>query len=96
MMADTICDTCVRVREGLCDGEKELTACQYYKGMTNFDKYFRFTSAERLSEFLAERLFTMFSFCSVVQNNQNPGFCDLDCKKCVAEWLKQEVGNDTL
>lgn len=96
MMADTICDTCVRVREGLCDGEKELTACQYYKCMTNFDKYFRFTSAEKLAELLVKSIFTMRPFCQVVQNDQNPGFCDLDCKECVAEWLKQEVGNDTL
>lgn len=90
MMADTICDTCVRVREGLCDGEKELTTCRYYKGMTNFDKYFRFTSAEKLAELLTESIFTMRPFCPAVQNG-NPGFCDLDCKKCVAEWLKQEV-----
>lgn len=90
MMADTICNTCVRVREGLCDGEKELTACQYYKGMTNFDKYFRFTSAEKLAELLTdtyddENIF----FCPVRYHRHR---CrPMDCKVCLLDWLKEEV-----
>lgn len=27
----TICTTCLRLKHGLCDGEKELTACLSYK-----------------------------------------------------------------
>lgn len=34
---ETICTTCLRLREGLCDGEKEQTACPSYKRMTNGD-----------------------------------------------------------
>ncbi len=33
--ADTICRTCLRLWQGLCDGEKEQTACKWYKRMTN-------------------------------------------------------------
>ena len=33
--ADTICRTCLRLWQGLCDGEKEQTACKWYKHMTN-------------------------------------------------------------
>lgn len=28
---ETICTTCLRLREGLCDGEKEQTACPWYE-----------------------------------------------------------------
>lgn len=38
MSDKTICTTCLRLREGLCDGEKELTACPSYKRMTNADR----------------------------------------------------------
>lgn len=33
----TICTTCLRLREGLCDGEKEQMACPSYKRMTYGD-----------------------------------------------------------
>ena len=32
---DTICRTCLRLWQGLCDGEKEQTVCKWYKQMTN-------------------------------------------------------------
>lgn len=38
MSDKTICTTCLRLREGLCDGEKELTACPSYKSMTYGDR----------------------------------------------------------
>lgn len=28
---DTICRTCLRLWQGLCDGEKEMTACLWYE-----------------------------------------------------------------
>lgn len=33
---DTICRTCLRLRHGLCDGEKELTACLWYETKENY------------------------------------------------------------
>lgn len=33
--ADTICRTCLRLWQLLCDGEKDQTACKWYKQMTN-------------------------------------------------------------
>ena len=33
---DTIYRTCLRLRHGLCDGEKELTACPRYETKENF------------------------------------------------------------
>lgn len=33
---DTICRTCIRLCHGLCDGEKELTACPWYETKENY------------------------------------------------------------
>ena len=46
MSDKTICTTCLRLKQGLCDGEKELTACPSYKRMTNADRIRAMTDEE--------------------------------------------------
>ena len=46
MSDKTICTTCLRLRQGYCDGEKELTACPSYKRMTNADRIRAMTDEE--------------------------------------------------
>lgn len=42
----TICTTCLRLREGICDGEKEQMACPSYKRMTYGDRLRAMTDEE--------------------------------------------------
>ena len=92
MSEATICRTCLRLRQDLCDGEKGQTACQWYKRMTNADKI-RAMTDEELAYFIAEQ-----RFCTV-----NPiadefridvTFQFVNCKNNMLDWLKQEVSDN--
>lgn len=49
----SICSTCVMIRNGYCDGEHNITGtCEWYKRMTNCDKYFRFATSAEIGEFM--------------------------------------------
>lgn len=82
-MSKTICTTCVRCREGECDGEKGQTACGFYKRMTNFDKFFRFTTVEKAAEMLC------LQGCCDCPHLHN-GKCNGD-HNAVLDWLNAEV-----
>lgn len=81
---DTICRTCPRLREGLCDGEKGQTACAWYKRMTNGDRIRAMTDEEMADEF-------SYPGCP---KQSTPEICREhtgDCKQCWLDWLKQGV-----
>ena len=75
----TICTTCLRLKRGLCDGEKEQTACLSYKRMTNGDRI-RAMTDEELANIVC------------CQNTKSGDECfDASCYECTLDWLKQEV-----
>ena len=79
MSDKTICTTCLRLKQGLCDGEKELTACLSYKRMTNGDRI-RAMTDEELAKIIR------------CQNSKHGDeCCNTPCDKCILDWLKQEV-----
>ena len=80
---DTICRTCLRLREGLCDGEKELTACPSYKRMTNADRI-RAMTDEEMAKWLCD-----MAVCQLCPIDNCPG--TRDCETRWYDWLKQEV-----
>lgn len=81
----TICTTCLRLKQGYCDGEKELTACPSYKRMTNADRIRAMTDEE-----LAKWLCTEIGCC-----NCNYLFSDkCDNGNAWLDWLKQEVSGN--
>lgn len=86
---DTICRTCLRLREGLCDGEKELTACPSYNRMTNRDKYFRYATDEELADLFTEKHYDENYFACPIRTSRRCS--EIDCKVCFLDWLKQEV-----
>lgn len=75
---DTICRTCLRLREGLCDGEKGQTACAWYKRMTNGDRV-RAMTDEELAKWIVKRT-----------EGWGMPECDLYVQSWL-DWLKQEV-----
>lgn len=82
---ETICRTCLRLHQGLCDGEKEQTACPWYKRMTNGDRI-RAMTDEELAKWLCSTHGSCASWCPV------SGDCDgEDCDRGLLDWLKQEV-----
>ena len=88
MSDKTICTTCLRLKQGLCDGEKELTACPSYKRMTNADCIRAYTDeqiAEMLSHFNCPASEHGCSDCYTFKG---------DCKQCWLDWLKQEVSDN--
>lgn len=78
----TICTTCLRLKQGLCDGEKELTACPSYKRMTNADRIRAMTDEElaNFMEALPDACPPMRTLCS-----------GKNCNDCWLDWVKQEV-----
>jgi len=85
-MGKTICNSCVRCRDWNCDGEKDLTSCQFYKRMTNFDKYFRFTTIEKAADMLC-----LQGCCDC--SHLYSGKCNGD-HNAMLDWLKQEVSDN--
>lgn len=84
MSDKTICTTCLRLKQGLCDGEKELTACLSYKRMTNADRIRAMTDEE-----LAKVLHCQRTQSPYVVGNDS---CETtNCIDCTLAWLKQEV-----
>ena len=82
---DRQCKTCVRIRQGYCDGAApEDRECQFYKRMTNADRIRKMTDDE-LAALLAG------CACPTIENigrcKEFHHFCD----SCWLDWLKQEV-----
>ena len=85
MSGKTICTTCLRLKQGYCDGEKELTACPSYKRMTNADCIRAYTD-EQIAEMLSH-----FP-CPASDHGCHDCLKHMgDCKACWLDWLKQEV-----
>lgn len=84
MKNDTICRTCLRLRQGICDGEKELTACPSYKRMTNGDRI-RAMTEEELAKLLCD-----FIGCCECPYLRKPEECNGE-RIGWLDWLKQEV-----
>ena len=91
----TICTTCLRLKQGYCDSEKELTACPSYKQMTNGDRFFRFATDEEIAEIVTmaqekvmRGIIKAFGMqdCKIIE----PGVIE-KVKKEWIDWLKQEV-----
>ena len=79
---DTICRPCLRLKQGLCDGEKELTACPSYKRMTNGDRI-RAMTDEELALMIYEVSWRIA---------QDPDY--IDTEQDWLDWLKQEVSDN--
>ncbi len=87
MSGKTICTTCLRLKQGYCDGEKELTACPSYKRMTNGDRIRAMTDEEMADEL-------SYPGC---HKQSTPEICREhtgNCKQCWLDWLKQEVSDN--
>ena len=85
MSEPTICYTCLRLREELCDGEKGQTACAWYKRMTNGDRV-RAMTDEELAKWLCKIHGTCAEWCA------NAKDCDGDnCDSALLDWLKEEI-----
>lgn len=78
----TICTTCLRLREGLCDGEKEQMACPSYKQMTNGDRI-RAMTDEEMALMIYEVSWRIA---------QDPDY--IDTEQDWLDWLKQEVSEN--
>lgn len=88
MSDKTICTTCLRLRQGYCDGEKDLTACPSYRRMTNGDRIRAMTDEELADLFIEKHDDENYFACPV------RFFCGCsrsDCMVCFLDWLKQEV-----
>lgn len=83
MKNDTICTTCLRLKQGFCDGEKELTACPSYKQMTNADRIRAMNDGE-LAKFLCNESSVLCANCDKSE------FCNSGQNGYLV-WLKQEV-----
>ena len=82
MKNDTICTTCLRLRQGLCDGEKELTACPSYKRMTNGERI-RAMTDEELALFIKNTIVKEFRHRGLIGIFEPAGYW--------LDWLEQEV-----
>lgn len=77
----TICTTCLRLRQGYCDGEKEQTACPWYKPRTNGDRI-RAMTDEELAIWIVKRT-----------EGWGMPECDLYVQSWL-DWLRQEVSGN--
>lgn len=91
MSEPTICTTCLRLREGLCDGEKGQTACAWYKRMTNGDRV-RAMTDEELDKFLGEVQCDVVYYCDGVTQKQE--YPVPEQRGAWLGWLKQEVSDN--
>ena len=89
MSDKTICTTCLRLKQGLCDGEKELTACPSYKRMTNADRI-RAMTDEELAIILMR--YTACHTCRLTKLCKPNPF--KSCYEVNLDWLKQEVSDN--
>lgn len=82
MKNDTICTNCLRLKQDLCDGEKELTACPSYKRMTYGDRIRAMTDEE-----LAKKLYEVSWSVALATDMQ----CAIATEEDWLDRLKQEV-----
>ena len=91
MSDKTICTTCLRLKQGICDGEKELTVCPSYKRMTNADRIRAMTDEELADWLKYERI----SVCPPDTGHIHCNISDICAdRKCWLDWLKQEVSDN--
>lgn len=90
-MKDVQCRTCIRIRQGYCDGAEPddmNRPCEFYKRMTNADRI-RAMTDEELSEMFTEMYDDeSYFYCPVKRCRRCP---QIDCNVCFLDWLKQEV-----
>lgn len=89
-MIDKQCRTCVRIRQGYCDGAEpdDTRHCYFYKRMTNADKIRSMTDEALAELFTDEYDGKKIFFCPV---GYVPDCTARDCDKCFLIWLKQEI-----